>query len=239
MVNTIKASAATTVDEIGNGIYRIHTPIPGFSFNQYLILDEKPLLFHTGLRNMFSQTCEAIKKIMPIERLDYIAFSHFEADECGALNEFLAVAPNAVPVCSAVAAMTSIGDFADRAPQPLKDGEKLSTGKRQFTWLDAPHVPHGWECGYMMEETTKTFFCGDIFTQPGDSHPAITQADILEPSEALRHQMEYYAHAKNTTAILEKMASFKPTTLAVMHGSAWTGDGASLLKALSARLARS
>ena len=234
------ASTETTIDEIAPDIYRIHTPIElpfgAFSFNQYLIVDDAPLLFHTGLRRMFALTREAIARVMPPEKLRYVSLSHFEADECGALNEFLAIAPNAEPLCGQIAAMTSIGDVADRPPRALSDGESLSLGKHKVTWLDAPHLPHGWECGYLMDTTTSTFFCGDIFTQGGRGDAPITKDDILELSEADRGAMDYYAHAKNTRAMLERLASLKPRTLACMHGSAWQGDGGGLLRRLADRL---
>jgi flavorubredoxin len=231
----------TTIDEIADGIYRIFTPIEvpgagGFSFNQYLVTDEAPLLFHTGLRRTFPAVREAIARVLPIERLRYLALSHFEADECGALNEFLAAAPAAEPLCGQIAAMVSVGDFAARPPRVLADGEALALGHHNVRWLDAPHVPHAWDCGLMMEEATGTLFCGDLFTQPGSSHPPLTARDILGPSEAFRRQLDYYAHGKNTGATLERLAACNPTTLACMHGSAWRGDGAALLRALADRV---
>jgi flavorubredoxin len=164
--------SGTNLHEIASGIYRISTPIAfpgggGFSFNQYLIADDEPMLFHTGMRQLFPVVQEAIRRVLPVERLRYVALSHFEADECGALNQFLAVAPHAVPVCSRIAAMVSIGDFADRPPRALADGEQLALGKHTVQWFDTPHVPHGWDCGLMFETTTRTFFCGDLFTQGG------------------------------------------------------------------------
>ena len=228
----------TTIDEIADGIYRIFTPVEipgagGFSFNQYLVIDDAPLLFHTGLRKLFPQVRDAISRVMPVERLRYLAFSHFEADECGALNEFLAAAPEAEPLCGRIAAMVSVGDYSDRAPRALADGEAVPLGRHVVRWFDAAHVPHAWECGFMMEEATGTLFCGDLFTQPGSSHPPLTTGDILGPSEAFRHQLEYYAHARDTRGKLERLAALNPTTLACMHGSAWRGDGAALLRALA------
>ena len=230
--------SGTNIHEIADGIYRINTPVslPGgvgqFNFNQYLIVDDAPMLFHTGMRQLFPLVREAIDSVMPVEQLRYVGLSHFEADECGALNSFLAVAPRAVPVCSEIAAMVSIGDFADRAPQALADGATLELGRHRIRWFDTPHTPHAWECGLMMDITTRTFFCGDLFTQGGAGEVAVTEADILGPSEAFRAPMDYYAHAPQTGAILEKLANEKPTTLAVMHGSAWRGDGARLLREL-------
>jgi flavorubredoxin len=232
------AQSGTNIQEIADGIYRINTPVSlpdagGFNFNQYLIVDEAPLLFHTGLRRMFPLVSEAVSRVLPLERLRYVGLSHFEADECGALNEFLAAAPNAVPVCSHVAAMVSVGDYADRAPKALADGEDLSLGRRTIRWFDTPHMPHAWECGLMLETSTRTFFCGDLFTQGGSGEVALTESDILGPSERFRAPMDYFAHAPQTEAILERLAREQPTTLAVMHGSAWRGDGARLLRELS------
>lgn len=233
--------SGTNIHEVADGIFRINTPVglPGagqFSFNQYLIVDDEPFLFHSGMRALFPLVSEAIRAVMPLERLRYVGLSHFEADECGALNSFLAAAPQAVPVCSKLAALVSIGDFADRAPRPLGDGEDLSLGKHVVRWFDTPHMPHSWECGLMMDLTTRTFFCGDLFTQGGTGEVALTESDILGPSEAFRKPMDYFAHAPQTATILERLANERPTTLAVMHGSAWRGDGARMLRALSAAL---
>jgi flavorubredoxin len=232
------ATSGTNLHEIAPGIYRINTPVAlpdgaGFNFNQYLVVDDEPLLFHTGPRRMFPLVAEAIAKVLPVERLRYVAFSHFEADECGALNDFLAAAPAAVPACSQVAAMVSVNDVADRPARALADGEVLRTGRHAFKWFDAPHVPHGWECGFMMETQTRTLLCGDLFTQGGSGAAALTDADILGPSEAFRRAMDYFAHAPGTRATLERMARERPQTLACMHGSAWRGDGAALLRALA------
>jgi len=233
--------SGTNIHEIAAGIYRINTPVgvPGagqFSFNQYLVVDDEPLLFHSGLRRMFPLVREAITAVMPIERLRYVGLSHFEADECGALNEFLAVAPLAVPLCGQVAAMVSLNDYADRAARAMADGEELNLGRHRMRWFDTPHMPHGWECGLMMDMSTRTFFCGDLFTQGGTGEVALTESDILGPSEAFRAPMDYYAHAPNTGAVLERLARENPITLACMHGSAWRGDGAALLRELSGAL---
>jgi flavorubredoxin len=230
----------TNIAEIADGIYRINTPVDaipgGFSFNQYLIVDDEPLLYHTGLRKLFPLVQKAVAHLLPVERLRYIAFSHVEADECGALNQWLAAAPQALPVCSRIAAMTSINDMADRVPCALRDGEQLTLGRHVVTWFDTPHLPHGWETGLMLEQQTRTLLCGDLFTQPGANTPALTESDILEPSETLRQALEYYAHARNTRGMLERLAQTEPLTLACMHGSAWRGNGAALLRALAERL---
>ncbi|MEA2490963.1 MAG: hypothetical protein QOH21_2755 [Acidobacteriota bacterium] len=232
----------TNIEEIADGIYRINTPVelPGggaFSFNQYLVDDAEPLLFHTGPRRLFPLVSEAVRNVFAPERLRWIAFSHFEADECGSLNEWLALAPASQPLCSATAAMVSVGDVADREPRALADGETFSTGRRTLRWFDTPHLPHGWETGFLADESTRTLFCGDLFTQPGRGETALTTSDILGPSEAFRGAMDYYAHSKNAAPLFEKLASFAPETLAVMHGSAWRGDGASLLRELARAVA--
>lgn len=234
---TANKKTDTNIDEVARGIYRINTPvsIPGgeFSFNQYLIVDEAPLLFHAGLRRLFPLVLEAIERVMPVERLRYIGVSHFEADECGGLNDWLACAPQAEPVCSRIGAMVSIADIADRAPRAMADGETLSLGEHTVRWFDMPHMPHGWDCGLMMEYSTRTLLCGDLFTQGGAGEKPLVETDILGPSEAFRAAMDYYAHAPNTTALLERLAAERPETLACMHGHAWRGDGAALLHSLA------
>jgi flavorubredoxin len=235
--------STTNVHEIADGIYRINTPVTtkdagGFSFNQYLVVDNAPLLFHTGPRKMFALVREAVASVLPPEKLRYIAFSHVEADECGSLNEWLAAAPESVPLCGTVAAMVSIGDLADRPPTALADGELLPLGGHSLRWLDAPHLPHAWECGFLMEESTGTLLCGDLFTQGGSDLPPLTESDILGPSEAFRKSMDYFSHTTRARELLDRLASTEPTTLACMHGSAWRGDGAGLLRALADELSR-
>ena len=229
--------SGTNIDEITDGIYRINTaiqlPVGSFNFNQYLIVDDNPMLFHTGPRRLFPLVKQAIAGVLPPERLRYIGFSHFEADECGSLNEFLALASEAVPVCSQVAAMVSINDIADRAAKAMDDGEILDLGHHALRWFDTPHLPHAWECGLMFDETTRTLMCGDLFTQGGDGKTPLVESDILGPSEAFRGAMDYYAHAPDTGEMLERLAQESPVTLACMHGSAWRGDGATLLRELA------
>ncbi|HEY5801523.1 MAG TPA: MBL fold metallo-hydrolase, partial [Burkholderiaceae bacterium] len=160
---------STTIDQVADGIYRISTPVPpermpgGFSFNQYLVVDDKPLLYHTGPLKMFEAVASAIERVLPVAQLAYIGFSHYEADECGSLNQFLTRAPNAVPLCGAVAAMVSVDDTALRPALGMRDGEVLSLGRRSIRWLETPHLPHGWECSMAFEETTQTLLCGDLF----------------------------------------------------------------------------
>lgn len=235
------SGSGTNLYEIAAGIYRINTPVTlpdggRFNFNQYLIADDQPMLFHTGLRQLFPLVSEAVSRVMPLETLRFIGVSHFEADECGALNEFLAAAPHAEAVGSRIAAMVSLADYADRAPRALADGEDLILGEHVVRWFDTPHVPHGWDCGLLHDMTTQTFFCGDLFTQGGAGERALTESDILGPSEAFRAPLDYFAHAPQTATTLERLAGLRPTTLACMHGSAWRGDGAALLRALGVAL---
>jgi flavorubredoxin len=241
---TTSGGSGSNVHEIASGIYRISTPVPmdgvpgGFTFNQYLVVDDEPLLFHTGPRRLFLPIRDAVASVLPVERLRWIGFSHVEADECGSLNQWLAAASRATPVCGQVAATVSIGDLADREPRALADGETLSLGTRRVTWLDTPHVPHAWECGFLHDAYTRTLLCGDLFTQGGSGLPALTETDILEPSEAFRRPMDYYSHTPDSRRHLERLAALEPTTLACMHGSAWRGDGAALLRALASAIER-
>lgn len=235
------SQSGTNIQEVADGIYRINTPVavPGgdpFNFNQYLVLDDQPMLYHMGQKQLFPLVREAIDHVMPAAKLRYLAFSHFEADECGALNQFLEIAPKAEVLCSRVSAMVAINDFAIRAPRVLEDGEDLVLGGRTLRWFDTPHLPHGWDAGLMMDMSTATLFCGDLFTQGGAGEVALTTADILGPSEAFRAPTDYYAHAPNTAQMIEQLAAHQPGTLACMHGSAWSGDGAGLLRELAARV---
>lgn len=239
ITNTV---SGTRIDEVADGIYRINTPLDvvpgGFSFNQYLVVDDEPVLFHTGYRKMFPIVSEAISAVIPVRSLRHIGYSHYEGDECGAMNEFLELAPNATPFASEISVLTSLNDFASREGRGLKDGEILSTGKRKLRWVYTPHVPHGWDCGVLYDETTGTLLCGDLFTQGGSHTPAVTESDILGPSEHFRKPLDYFAHAVATGGILEKLAAFNPKLLACQHGSAYRGNGAAMLRALSDTLAQ-
>jgi flavorubredoxin len=231
-----------SIHEIAPDTYRISIPVAppvvpgGFSFNQYLLVDEQPLLFHTGPKRMFGMVREQIQRVMPLSDLRFIALSHYEADECGALPEFLAAAPQARPVCSKVGAIVSVSDMSDVEPLGLDDGERLDLGRHQLVWQSTPHLPHGWDCGYLFDTTAGTLFCGDLFTQPGTGGTPLVTGDILGPSEALRKQMDYFSHSVNAPAQIEKLAQLQPRQLACMHGSAWSGDGAGLLRELSRAL---
>ena len=232
----------TRIDEVAAGIYKISTPLDvvpgGFSFSQYLIVDDEPLLFHTGLRRMFPLVREAVSKVIPLDRLRHIGYSHFEADESGAMNQFLAEAPQATPFASHISVMTSLNDQADRPGRGLNDGEEFSIGKHKLQWIYTPHVPHGWDCGVLFDSTTRTLLCGDLFTQGGSDNPPVTESDILEPSEGFRKPLDYFAHARGSGAILRRLADLHPTILGAMHGSAFRGDGAALLRELATRLDR-
>ncbi|HEX5660174.1 MAG TPA: MBL fold metallo-hydrolase [Polyangiales bacterium] len=227
----------TSVHEIAAGIYRISTPVSelpgGFTFNQFLVVDEAPLLYHTGPRKLLALVREAVQHVLgDVAKLRYVGFSHVEADECGSLNEWLALAPEAQPVCGEVAAMVSVGDLAVRPPFALREDEWLSLGQRRVRWLATPHLPHNWECGHLYEASTRTLFCGDVLTQPGAQLPALTEGDLIGPSEAMRLAMPAGSVAveAGTRASLEKLAACEPTTLATMHGSSYRGDGGRVLR---------
>lgn len=232
--------AGATVDEVADGIYRISIPLDvipgGFTFNSYLLADEEPLLFHTGLKKLGSVTAKAIETVLPVKELRWIGGSHFEGDEFGALNGLLDLAPGATPFGSHIGVMTSLDDYAERPARGLRDLEQFSIGRHRLRWLSTPHVPHGWDCGVLFEETTGTLLCGDLFTQPGANMPAVTESEVLTASEGMRGMMDYYAHATHMPQILESLAALKPSLLACQHGSAYRGDGAALLRELADRL---
>lgn len=231
-------ASGTRVDEVAAGIYRISTPLDvipgGFTFNSYLVVDDEPVLFHAGYRKLFPLTLEAVRSIMPVEKLRWIGGSHFEGDEYGALNDLLAVASRATPFGSEVGVLTSVDDFAVRPARGLADGEEFSIGGRRLKWLYTPHVPHGWDCGILFDLSTGTLLCGDLFTQPGAKTPPVTESEVLTASESMRDMMDYYAHAASTAQILARLADLRPSMLACQHGSAYRGDGAALLRELAA-----
>jgi flavorubredoxin len=235
------SETGTNVTEIEAGIYRISTPVPidsipgGFTFNQFLIVDDEPLLFHTGLRQMFPLVLEAVTHVLgDVKRLRHVGFSHYESDECGSLNDWLRASPQATPVCSAIGAMVSVNDAAERPARGMMDGEELVIGTKRMRWLDAPNVPHNWECGYMFETTTRTLLCGDLFTHAGAQLPALTENEVFSASEIMRKTgMSGMANDAGAREILQKIARTEPTTLALMHGSSYRGNGSSLLLALA------
>jgi flavorubredoxin len=222
--------------ELAPSIYRISTfhPSFGIQFNQFLVLDDEPMLIHTGMRRMFDATLAGVRAVMDPARLRWIGFSHFEPDECGALNEWLAVAPQAQAVAGVVGAAVMLDDYADRPPRTVADGEVISTGRHRMRFLATPHVPHGWDAGLWFDETSRTLFCSDLCFQPGDP-PAVTEADLIPSVRAaivegmkgpLAHDIPY---THETDGVLRRLAGLAPTTLAIMHGSSYRGEGAKLL----------
>jgi flavorubredoxin len=227
------------ISEIAPNVYRFSVFVPqiNLQFNQFLVKDDEPLLFHTGMRAVFPQMREAVAKIIDPASLRWIGFSHFEADECGALNEWLEIAPNASAVCSRVGAFVSINDFASRPARALADGETFSTGSHTFRFIQTPHLPHCWEAGLLFEETNKTLFCSDLFLQNGDA-PAFTESSMIEKvrESLVSGQAGPFADATpfttRTEANLEKLLQLNPKTFAVMHGSSFSGDGAAAIRDL-------
>jgi flavorubredoxin len=228
----------TKIAEIADGIYRLSTFVPqiaepaGFAFNSFLIRGEEPLLFHTGLRKMFPLNRDAVARLMPVDRLRWIAFGHYEADECGAMNEWLAVAPKAQVAHGATGCLVSLNDMADRAPRVLADGETIDLGGKRVRYIDTPHTPHGWDAGVMFEDTTGTLLSGDLFTQLGDN-PPLTSGDIVGPAIQGENLFQYSALAPGMGSAIRRLAPLKPKTLALMHGPSFQGDGAAALNALA------
>ncbi len=227
----------TDITEIADGIYRISTLVPeigptGFTFNQFLVDADEPLLYHTGARGMFPVVAEAMATVMPVDRLRWIMFGHFEADECGAMNQFLAAAPNAQVAHSALGCMVSIDDQADRAPRPLGPDEVIDLGGKRVRNLDTPHVPHGWDAHSIVEETTNTLFCGDLFSQVGQG-PAVTDGDLLEAAAQAEDMFQATCLTPQTARSIRALAELSPARLAIMHGSSFEGDGAAALRALA------
>ena len=228
----------TRISEIADGIYRLSTYVPdiappaGFTFNQFLVLGDEPLMFHTGLRKMFALNRDALARMIPPERLRWITFGHFEADECGAMNEWLAAAPQATPAHGATGCMVSLNDFADRASRVLNDGETIDLGGKRVRFIDTPHTPHGWDAGVLYEETTRTLMCGDLFTQLGDDR-ALTDGDVVGPAIAGEDVFGYSSLNPAMGATIRGLARLAPTTLALMHGPSFVGDGGAALRALA------
>ena len=228
----------TRIDEIAAGIYRLSTFVPqvapphGFTFNQFLVLADQPLLFHCGHRRMFPQISSALTRVLPPERLRHLSFGHVEADECGAMNEWLGVAPDLEIVHGATAIQVSLLDMADRPPRMLADGEVLDLGGKRVRYLDTPHVPHGWEAGLLFEETTGTLLCGDLFTHTGNG-PALSSSDIVGPAILGEDGFGFSCLSPGTAPEIRRLAELAPRTLAVMHGSSFSGDGGAALRELA------
>jgi flavorubredoxin len=228
----------TKIDEIADGIYRLSSyasqvaPPAGLTYNVFLILGDEPLLFHTGKRGMFPYVSAAIARVLPPERLRWIAFGHYESDECGAMNEFLAAAPLAEIAHGQTACRVTLNDMADRAPRALADGEVIDLGGKRLRYLDTPHIPHGWEAGVLYEESTGTLLCGDLFTQLGDP-PALTSDDIVGPAVAAEDLFRFSSLHPSTGRTTRRLATLAPRMLALMHGPAFAGDCQASLEALA------
>jgi flavorubredoxin len=225
----------TVVTEIAPDIYRLSTFITdaNFMFNQFLVVDDEALLFHTGLRALFPLVAEAVAKVMPVERLRWITFGHVEADECGSLNDWLAAAPNAQVAHGAMGCIVSVNDLADRAPRPLQDGEVIETGSKRLRRIETPHLPHGWDAGVLYEQTTSTLLCGDLFTAMGES-PALTEQEITSSALAAEDVFGATCLTPSTGPTIRRLADLAPKTLGLMHGPSYAGDCAQALHELAA-----
>ena len=227
------------IDEIAPDLYRICLYVPAFDlqFNHFLVRDDEPLLFHTGMRGMFPAVREAVATLIDPASLRWISWSHFEVDECGALNQWLAHAPNAVPVCGEVGAMINIADFSNRPPRGLKPDEILGTGRHRFRFVPTPHLPHGWDAGVLFEETDRVLLCSDLMHQLGDVAPVTTDDVVGRYRQAFETYqrspvlMDYVPYTENTKRQLANLAALQPRMLAAMHGSTFVGDGAAALVA--------
>ena len=232
--------SGTNVEEIAVGIYRISTPVPpsaipgGFTFSQYLIKADEPLLFHCGARGLFPMVAEAVAAVLPVDTLRWISFGHVEADECGAMNQWLAAAPRAQVAHGATACMVSLNDLADRPPRVLAHEEVLDLGGKRVRYLDTPHVPHAWESGLIFEESTRTLFTGDLFTQLGHAGPAIASASIVQAAIVAEEAFHATAMTPATAPTIRALEALAPARLAVMHGSCFEGDCARELETLAA-----
>ena len=230
----------TNISEIAPDVYRISTFVPDYhiEFNQFLIKDEQPFLMHTGLRRMFDVTREAVAKIINPTDLRWIGYSHFEPDECGALNEWLSVAPAAQAVCSVVGGIVMLNDYADRPARPLNDNEVLEIGKRRLRFLATPHVPHSWDAGLFFEETEQTLLCSDLFFHPQSDAPLIESDVVGRARESILFGMQSplandMPYTPYTNSTMQRLADLAPRTLALMHGSSFRGDGRKAIEDLA------
>ncbi len=229
----------TTVDEIADGIYRLSTwveeiaPPVGFTFNQFLIDAEEPLLFHTGPRAMFPAVAEAVGQVLPVERLRWVTFGHLESDESGSMNQWLAAAPQAQVAHGMVGCLVSLNDLCDRPPRALADGEVLDLGGKRVRHIDTPHVPHGWDARVLYEEGSGTLLCGDLFTHLGNG-PALTEGDIIGPAAEAEAMFQSTSLAPTTATVIRRLAELEPNALALMHGSSFNGDCRAALDDLAA-----
>lgn len=226
----------TSIDEIAPDLFRFSIYVPDFDmqFNHFLVRDEQPLLFHAGLKSMFPALREAMTKVIDPAKLRYIAWSHFESDECGGLNDWLQIAPQAQPVCTLVGKLVSVDDFSIRPAIGMTANDVLNTGKYRYRFYQSPHIPHGWDAGVLFEETRKTLLCSDLFHHFGDVK-ALTTSDLIEPTNEAMKRLQagplasYMPYTRQTEGVLRKLADLKPETLAVMHGSSYTGQADQLL----------
>lgn len=223
----------TRVDEIASGIYRVSVYIPeaDFMFNQFLVDGDEPLLFHTGPRNLFPIVSQAINQVRPVEELRWITFGHLEADECGAMNLFLSAAPHAQVAHGRLGCEVNVNDLADRPPRALDDGELIDTGTHRLRYLATPHVPHAWDAGVYYDETTGTLLCGDLFTAVGQSKALVT-SELVGPAMLAEDMFAATCLTPHTGATMRRLADLAPTTLALMHGPSYAGDGATQLRGL-------
>jgi len=229
----------TQVDEIADGIYRLSTFVPdigptGFTFNQFVVKDDEPLLFHTGLRHMFPVVSEAVGRVVPVEQLRWITFGHLEADECGAMNEFLQAAPNAQVAHGAMGCMVSLNDLADRPPVMLADDQVLELGRHRVRHIDTPHVPHGWDARVLFEETTATLLCGDLMTQLGNETAVSEDAEhVLQGAKQAEDVFGATSLTPGTAPTIRKLAALEPTALAIMHGPSLSAGARGALESLA------
>ncbi|WP_058043253.1 hypothetical protein [Streptomyces roseifaciens] len=224
----------TRVTEIAPDVYRLSTYVQeaDFTFNQFLVDAEEPLLFHCGLRSLFPLVSQAVARVTPVENLRWITFGHVEADECGSLNSWLAAAPQARAAHGAMGCLVSVNDLADRPPVPLSDGEVIDLGGKRVRRLETPHVPHGWDAGLLFEETTRTLFCGDLFTRIGDA-PALTEQEIVGPAVAAEDVFGATCLTAATAPAMRRLAELEPVTLGLMHGPSYNGDCPQALRDLA------
>ncbi len=227
-----------TVDEIAEDIFRISTWIPdvspeGFTFNQFLVRGDEPLLFHTGPRTLFPLVAEAVATVTPVESLRWITFGHVEADECGSMNMWLTAAPASQVAHGELGCDVSLNDLCDRPPRALAEGEVIDIGGKRLRQISTPHVPHGWEAQVLFEEATGTLLCGDLFSQVG-APPALTTDDVVDPAMAAEAMFHATSLAPHTASTLRALGDLEPSTLAIMHGSSFQGDGRKALDELAA-----
>ena len=232
----------TAIDEIAPDVFRLSVYVPDFDmqFNHFLVRDEEPLLFHTGLKSMFPLLMDAVATILDPATIKWIGWSHFESDECGSLNEWLQVAPEAQPFCTLVGKLVSVDDFSTKPARGMMPGDVLDTGKYRFSYHQSPHIPHGWDAGVLFEETRKTLFCSDLFHHFGNTE-ALTEADLIERTRDGMSRLNqgplvgYMPYTRQTEGVLRQLAELKPETLAVMHGSSYSGACDQLLHGLTGR----